>query len=82
MDKTFSTKLDIKVLKMLTAFCRQYHLKKTKLLEELIVEGLKRRAESLEFAESLRRGLEDEREGNFYTAEEVENLIFGKKKAA
>ena len=79
MTKTFSTKLDAKVLQMLDRFCRQHHLKKSSLLEEIIAEGVRKRAETLELAASIERGLEQEKEGHLYTAEEVEDLIFKKK---
>ena len=82
MTKIFSTKLDAKVLKLLDQFCERYHLKKSYALEQLIVEGVRRRAEAIELAESLARGLEDEREKDLYTAEEVERFVFGKKKPA
>ena len=80
MTKTFSTKLDIKVLHLLDTFCHKYHLKKTSLLEEIIAEGIGKRKEIFGLAESIERGLEEERQNNFYMAEEVENLVFGKKK--
>ena len=80
MTKTFSTKLDAKLLQILDSFCRKYHLKKASFLEELIAEGIRKRAEALGLAESIERGLEQEKEGNLYTADEVENFVFSKKK--
>ncbi len=80
MSKTFSTKLDPKVLHLLDVFCERYHIKKAHLLEEIIREGLRRKAEAMELAESLARGLEDERQGNLISAEDVEDEIFGTKK--
>ena len=80
MTKTFSTKLESKTLALLDHFCDRYHLKKSSLLEELIEEGIKKRAEVLALAESIERGLQEEKEGSLYTASEVENLVFGKKK--
>lgn len=82
MIKTFSTKMDSKVLLLLEDFCKKHHMKKSHLLAELILEGLRKRAEALELAESIRRGLEDEKRGEFYTADEVEQLVFRKKKAS
>ena len=82
MTKTFSTKLDAKILFSLETFCKKHHLKKSRFLAELIHEGLERRAETLELAQSLQKGLEEERRGEFYTANEVERLVFKKKKAA
>ena len=81
MTKTFSTKLDEKVLHILDAFCRQHHLKKAGLLEELIREGIRQRRETLELAQSIQRGLEQEKEGQLHSSEEVENRVFGKKRA-
>ena len=81
MLKTFSTKLDAKVLQMLDQFCELYHCKKSSLVGDILKEGLQKRTEAFELAESIQRGLEEERQGSFYTAEEVERGIFGKKKA-
>ena len=81
MTKTFSTKLDSKTLSLLEVFCAKYHLKKSHVLAELITDGLKRRIEALELAKSIQKGLEEERQGNFYTSDEVEKLVFHKKKA-
>lgn len=82
MIKTFSTKLDSKILFLLEGFCKKHHLKKSHFLAELIREGLERHAETLELAESIQKGLEEERRGEFYTADEVERLIFRKKKVS
>ena len=81
MTKTFSTKLDAKILLLLEHFCKKHHLKKSRLLAELISEGLERRAQALELAQSIQRGLEEERQGELYTVDEVEHLVFKKKKA-
>lgn len=80
MSKIFSTKLDEKVLKALDNFCQRYHMKKSHLLEEIILEGIQKRLETMEFAESIMRGLEDERKGRMFKAAEVEQAMFGKKK--
>ena len=80
MTKTFSAKLDAKVIAELEHFCSKHHLKKSHFLADLIREGLKRRAKAIEFAESIQRGLEQEGRGEFYTADEVETRVFGKKK--
>ena len=82
MTKTFSTKLSAKVLKSLDVFCQRYHLKKSHLLEEIITEGLERRAEMFSLAQSIRKGLEQEKAGDLHTAGDVENLVFHKKKAS
>lgn len=82
MTKTFSTKLDPKVLRLLETFCRKYHLKKSHVLQEIITEGIKRRMQTLELVQSLQRGLEDEEGGNLISAREVEQQVFGKRKAA
>ena len=81
MLKAFSTQLDAKLLRSLDIFCRRYHLKKSSLLEEIIAEGIRKRMEALALAKSIERGLEEEQEGDLLTAAEVENKIFGKKKA-
>ena len=81
MMKTFSTKMDANLLQRLEEFCKQYHLKKSHVLEEIIEEGIRRRAHTLEVAKSLQRGLEEEERGELYTAGEVEQAVFGKKKA-
>jgi predicted transcriptional regulator len=81
MIKTFSTKLDAKVLLMLEDFCKRYHLKKSHVLEEIIEDGIRRRIQNMEFAKSLQKGLEEESRGELLTAAEVEQAIFGKKKA-
>ena len=81
MMKTFSTKMNGKVLKMLDEFCAENHYKKSSFLEEIISEAVKRRAEDMEFLRSLRRGLQDELEGDLYSEDEVEAYVFGKKKA-
>ena len=65
MEQIFSTKMDVKVLRALEAFCRRHHIVKSRLLEEIIKEGIRKRSETLQLAESLKRGLDDEREGNF-----------------
>ena len=80
MEQIFSTKMDVKVLRALEAFCRRHHIVKSRLLEEIIKEGIRKRSETLQLAESLKRGLDDEREGNFYTQAEVKTLVFGKGK--
>lgn len=80
MVKTFSTKLDTKVLKLFDDFCEQHHYKKSRLLEEIITEGIQKRAESTALAESIYRGLTQEQEGELYTEEEVASEVFGKKK--
>lgn len=80
MTKIFSTKLDDKVLRILDHFCRRYHLKKSHILGEIIQEGVQRRIETYELAESLKRGLEQEEQGHMLRAAEVENEVFGKKK--
>ena len=82
MERIFSTKMDTKVLKLLEAFCRRHHLVKSRVLAEIIEEGIHKREETLCLAESLVRGLEDEREGNLYTQSEVESLVLGKGKAS
>jgi len=79
MKRTFSTKIDDRTLRLLDRFCKKYHLKKSSVLAEIITEGVRRRMESLELADSLRHGLDDEREGHLYTADEVEKHVFGKK---
>jgi len=80
MMKTFSTKLDAKVLHLLDSFCKRYHFKKAHILEEIIKEGVRRRIAAMELAESLQRGLEDESAGNLYTLEDVEKNVFKDKK--
>jgi len=80
MVKTFTTKIDDRILRMLDAFCREYHFKKSIVVEEMIQEGIRRKEETMKLAESLQRGLEEEREGNLYTSAEVRDLVFGKKK--
>ena len=82
MTKTFSTKLDAKVLGSLEHFCRKHHLKKSHFLAEIIREGLKRHEEALALAHSVRKGSEEEGRGELFTADEVERSIFGKKRAA
>jgi predicted transcriptional regulator len=81
MMKTFSTKLDANLLRLLEEFCKRYHLKKSHVLKEIIAEGIRRRAQVLELARSLQKGLEEEERGELYTADEVEQAVFGKKKA-
>ena len=81
MTKTFSTKLDEKVLAALEHFCQRHHLTKSHFLAVIIREGLRRHEEALELANSVRKGLEEEERGVFFTAGEVESSIFGKKKA-
>ena len=80
MIKTFSTKLDAKVLRHLEEFCKRYHLKKSHVLEEIIEEGIQRRVQTFELAQSLQKGLEEEGKGELYSSDEVENQVFGKKK--
>ena len=82
MNKTFSTKLDAKVLTALELFCRKHHLKKSHFLAEIIREGLRRHEEAIELARSIRKGLEEEERGVLFSADEVERAIFGKKKVA
>lgn len=82
MTKTFSTKLDSKTLISLESFCKRHNLKKSHFLAELIREGLKRRAEAYDLAKSIQKGLEEEKRGEFYTADEIEHLVFKKNKAA
>ena len=82
MIKTFSTKIDARIVAQLEHFCDKHHLKKSHFLAELIREGLRRRAKAFELAESIQKGLEEESRGEFYTANEVEHLVFGKKKAS
>ncbi len=72
--------MDAKVLRVLEAFCDRHHLVKSRLLEEIIKEGIRRREENFRLAESLGRGLDDERQGNLYTQAEVETLVFKKGK--
>ena len=81
MVKTFSTKMDARVVRLLDEFCKNHHLKKSSLVEEIIKEGIRQREETMMLAESIRLGLGQEREGNLYTSGEVEDLVFGKKKA-
>lgn len=80
MTKVFSTKLDAQVIRALDAYCKENHLKKSSLLEEIISKGIKEHRETMAFAESIKRGLEDEREGRFQTIEEVEEKLFGHKR--
>jgi len=80
MTRVFSTQLDEKVLRLLNGFCRRYHMKKSSVLEDLIAEGIRRKTAAFELAESIERGLEQEKEGTLYPADEVENLLFGKKR--
>ena len=61
MIKTFSTKLDVKILDLLDNFCKRYHFKKSSLLEDIIVEGIEKKQESLELAKSIEQGLGQER---------------------
>ena len=61
MIKTFSTKLDEKILDLLDSFCKRYHFKKSSLLEDIIAEGIERKQESLELAKSIEQGLGHER---------------------
>ena len=61
MIKTFSTKLDVKILELLDSFCKHYHFKKSSLLEDIIAEGIERKRESLELAKSIEQGLGQER---------------------
>ena len=82
MNKTFSTKLDAKLLRSLEDFCNRYHLKKSHILAEMIAEGIQRRLETFEIARSIQKGLEEESRGELHSADEVEKEIFGKKKAA
>ncbi len=82
MNKAFSTKLDAKILRDLEVFCRRNHLKKSHVLAEIIAEGIQRRIQILELARSIQKGLEEESRGDFYTADEVEKIVFSKKKAA
>lgn len=65
---------------MLDNFCRRYHFKKAHILEEIIQEGIQKKIETLELAESIGRGLEQEKEGAFSTTEEVAREIFRKRK--
>ena len=81
MTKTFSTKLDPKILLLLEDFCKKHNLKKSHFLGEIIREGLRRHAETFELARSIQKGLEEEGRGDFYTADEVEQMVFRKKKA-
>ena len=81
MTKTFSTKLNAKILLLLEHFCKKYHLKKSRLLAELIHEGLERRMQVFELAQSIQKGLEEEKRGELYTADEVEHPVFKRKKA-
>lgn len=80
MRRTFSTKIDDHILRLLDHFCEQYHLKKTRVLEEIIAEGIQKRAQLLELAASIQRGLQDEASGDLYRADEVEESVFGRKK--
>lgn len=80
MSKVFSTQLDEKVLRLLDGFCRRYHMKKSSVLEEIIAEGIRRRTAAFELAASIERGLEQEKEGSLYSADEVEDSVFGKKR--
>ena len=80
MTKTFSTKLDAKVLRLLEDFCQRYHLKKSRLIEEIITEGIQKKSEALELAHSLERGLEQEAAGDLHSLDDVEKAVFGKKK--
>ena len=80
MAKVFSTQLDEKVLRLLDSFCRRYHMKKSSVLEAIIAEGIRRRTAAFELAESIERGLEQEKEGRLYSADEVEDSLFGKKR--
>ena len=82
MTKTFSAKVDTRALKMLERFCKEYHVKKSHVLTEILEEGLQKRIEALELARSIQRGLEDERTGELFTADEVEELVFHNKKKA
>lgn len=82
MNKTFSTKLNPKLLRSLENFCRQYHLKKSHVLAEIIAEGIQKRLRVLELAKSLQKGLEAEARGEFYTSDEVEKIVFRKKRVA
>ena len=81
MTKIFSTKLDVKTLELFDDFCVRYHLKKSSVLEEFIQEGIRKYSTTWELVKSIERGLEDERAGNLYAADEVEEIVFGKKKA-
>ena len=81
MTKTFSAKLNDRVIKLLDHFCERYHLQKSSFLEDIIQEGIERHKKMMELAASLQRGLEQEQEGTLYTAHEVEQAVFGKKKA-
>ncbi len=82
MDKTFSTKLDATLLRRLEVLCKKYHLKKSHILAEIIAEGIERKMQAMELAQSIQRGLAQENRGEFYTADEIEARVFGKKKAA
>ena len=78
MIKTFSTKLNIDVLKSLDRFCVRFHLKKSSFLEEIIAEGVRRHTEVFELAKSIERGLLQEKDGLLSPADEVEERLFGK----
>ena len=78
MSKTFSTKLSPKVLHLLNQFCAKHHLKKSHMIEEFILEGIRRQAETLELAKSIQRGLEEETSGQLLTADQVYKQVFGK----
>lgn len=80
MTKTFSAKVDAHALKMLEQFCKEYHVKKSHVLTEILEEGLRKRIEVLELARSIQKGLEDEHAGEFFTADEVEQAVFHSKK--
>jgi predicted transcriptional regulator len=80
MTKVLSTKLDAKVIRVLNEFCKKTHIKKSSIIEECILEGIREKEETLRLAESIRRGLKDEQKGNYYTLEEVERHVFGRKR--
>ena len=82
MTKIFSTKLDVKTLELFDSFCDRYHLKKSSVLEEFIQEGIRRYSTTWELVKSIERGLEDQKAGNLYPTDEVEKMVFGKRKAA
>ena len=82
MIKTFSTKLDAKLLVRLKLFCRKYHLKKSSVLQEIIAEGIDRKMQAMELVRSLQKGLDQESRGELISADEVEKAVFTKKRAA
>ena len=82
MVKTFSAKLDAKLLARLEVFCKKYHLKKSSVLQEIIAEGIDRKMQELKLVKSLKKGLDQESRGEFFPADDVEKVIFRNKKAA